>query len=404
MANARQVILEAPIDFGEAPDFIPPGKKTKMRKGHPYEKSDAFPKESDKPGQSYAERLASDTYPEIVKKVARATGITPRTHRDIGPLMGQMMDALGRIQQIERGHEQELEQAAVEVVLSLPEYRSLAKAVQKGELIVKGELTAHVDLKGAQMDAEEAGEEAEEEIAQVAQELDIEVEKRRFINMLIHGAAETKHSAYLLASDKINAIDPQLLNLYGILNSVGQFSYWIMPEEIQRQMAGGGGGGEPSGAAKISQNDDGVPVIHAQANNFALLIYELSKAIMEYLSYPDEDDPETAKTARDRSDLLGEEPWAIMLGHGAWKRVLAAIGPDAQEYMPDIYDHLMRLPTGEFNKIANGILRGSTEAKRFLADLVAQFKAEDENQVEESKEGGQSVAARLLEDESSGNL
>jgi len=395
MANARQVILEAPIDLGDQPDFIPPDKKRKMSKGHPYEKSDAFPKQSDKPGQSYAERLASETYPDIVRKVARATGITPRTHRDIGPLMGQMMDALGRIQQIERGHEQELEQAAVEVVLSLPEFASLRKAVQKGELIVKGELTSNIDLKGAKMDAEEAGEEAEEEIAQVAQELDIEVEKRRFINMLIHGAAETKHSAYHLAADKINAIDPQLLSLYGILNSVGQFSYWIMPEEVQRQMAAGGG--EPSGAAKISQNEDGVPVIHAQANNFALLIYELSKAIMEYLSYPDEDDPETAKAARDRSDLLGEEPWAIMLGHGAWKRVLAAIGPDAQEYMPDIYDHLMRLPTGDFNKIANGILSGSSEAKRFLADLVQQFKTEDDEQVEESKAGGMSVADRLLE-------
>lgn len=403
MANARQVILEAPIDFGDQPDFIPPDKKRKLSKGHPYEKSDAFPKQSDKAGQSYAERLASETYPEIVKKVARATGITPRTHRDIGPLMGQMMDALRRIQQIEQGHEQELEQAAVEVVLSLPEFASLRKAVQKGELIVKGELTAHVDIKGAQMDAQEAGEEAEEEIAQVAQELDIEVEKRRFINMLIHGAAETKHSAYLLAADKLDAIDPQLLNLYGVLNSVGQFSYWIMPEEVQRQMSGGGGG-EPSGAAKISQNEEGVPVIHAQANNFALLIYELSKAIMEYLSYPDEDDPETAKAARDRSDLLGEEPWAIMLGHGAWKRVLAAIGNDAQEYMPDLYDHLMRLPTGEFNKIANGILSGSADAKRYLADLVQQFKTEDDSQVEESKEGGVAVANRLLEDESDGNV
>jgi hypothetical protein len=43
----------------------------------------------------------------------------------------------------------------------------------------------------------------------------LEVEKRKVINAMIHGGAVSKNYAYQLVSNELNAIDPKLLNLYG---------------------------------------------------------------------------------------------------------------------------------------------------------------------------------------------
>ena len=52
------------------------------------------------------------------------------------------------------------------------------------------------------------------------EKFDLEKAKRRFINHLIQGASKKGHYMYHLVRDELETVDPQLLNLYGVLMSI----------------------------------------------------------------------------------------------------------------------------------------------------------------------------------------
>src|SRR3954465_4659242 len=95
--QAKQLIQEAPIDTGGYGDFIDPSHKRRIA-AH---RSPGMP-------DRHAEVLASRSYQEAVRKLARYTGITPRSQRDLMQVTGMMMQSLQQVAEIERGHEQEL--------------------------------------------------------------------------------------------------------------------------------------------------------------------------------------------------------------------------------------------------------------------------------------------------------
>src|SRR3546814_21093098 len=107
-----------------------------------------------------------------------------------------------QVSEIEEGHEQELEQAAVNLVLGLPEFKAAKDAADAGEIRIRAELRPDIDLEAAQMDSEDVSDQEELQIAQIAQELNVEAEKRAFINMLIQGNAMNKMQAYHLAQEQ----------------------------------------------------------------------------------------------------------------------------------------------------------------------------------------------------------
>lgn len=172
-------------------------------------------------------------------------------------------------------------------------------------------------------------------------------------------------------------MNPQLVNTYALLMSGGELAYWVLPEEMQMQAMGGGGSGA-AGVEKLSFDENGIPVITAQAIVFPVLIQELVKGLMEYLSYDENADPSTQKYVHGQADTLGGELWDIKFGPAVWRQILRMIGNENQEYMPFIYKHLLELPTNEFNTRMQQFLKGDPEGRQFIADLVAQVKAEQE--------------------------
>jgi uncharacterized protein YlxP (DUF503 family) len=366
MAKAKNLIREA-IDTGEFGDFIDPSHKRRIA-GH---RSPGMPDE-------HASVLASQSYQEAVRKLARYTGITPRSQRDLMQVSGMMMQALQQVSQIEQGHEQELEQAAVNLVLSLPEFKSAKDAFEAGEIRIRAELTANINLQAARVDAEDTTNREELKIAQIAQELDLEVQKRRMINMMIQGNAMNKMQAFHMAQEQLNQIDPRLMNLYGVLTSVGEFSYWIFPEMMQKQgMEERGGAG---GAAHVGSGEDGVPEIVAQGITFPMLVHELVKALMEYVSYDEDMDPETRAHVSGQADTLDNELDDIKLGPSAWRSIIRLI-PD-QELVPYVYDFLVRLPATQFHETMRLLLAGGPAAERKIQEIVRQIN--DQRAQEES--------------------
>lgn len=174
---SRRILQEAPIDYGGQPDFIDPEKKRQIEGGgHPY--GEDFP----------SDVAASQVYPEIMRKIQRYTGVQPRGRRDAMGLMMQMQQAVMTAMQIEAGHEEELQNAAINLVLDLAEFRGARAAVDRGDLKIIAELTPEVELSRAHLEPQpDDPQNMDLQVPQIKQELDIAIQKRRFVNMMIQG-------------------------------------------------------------------------------------------------------------------------------------------------------------------------------------------------------------------------
>ena len=304
---AKTILTEMALDIGDRPDWIDPRKKQQIqRRQDPFSQNPAWPQqkparrpgapyrqeeppERPDPTEHYGEVIASNVYPEIVDKVQRYTGRNPR-RTNPQELAGDMMQALMTATRMEAPHRRELEQAAVRVVLGLPEFRDAAQAIQDGDLRIDAHLVDPPQMqevgarraaepeepepqeqeqepeappqrpreRGARdrmrVDPEEPGEEQAQEmglgVPQIRQEYDVEAGKRRFVNALIQGAAINKNYAYHEIADELRGISPQLLTLYGKAMSIAELMYWAMPEQTLNQMMGQGG---PGGMEEIVQ-------------------------------------------------------------------------------------------------------------------------------------------------------
>ena len=158
---AKSILTEMALDLGDAPDWIDPQKKRKITQGqHPYADNPAFPQQKPPrragtpyrddpnrpdPTRSYSELITSHVYPEIVRKVQQYTGRNPR-QMNPQQLMMLMMQAMQHAVRAEAGHRPELEQAAVEIVLGLPEFRDAREAIEAGFYNIDIDSSTVVDL------------------------------------------------------------------------------------------------------------------------------------------------------------------------------------------------------------------------------------------------------------------
>lgn len=364
--NSIQKLTESPMDFGDTPDMVPPPTKQSIA---------GFKNAAVPPG--HFEKAASKAYKDAYEKLRRYTGQQPRRPQDMQRIGMAMMGALQKVQQIEKGHEADLEQAAIELVLSLPEFSAAKEAYDSGDLGIEVKLTSKVNLDGAREEAEDLTPEEEKGIAQAAEEIDTEVQKRRFINMMIQGSSQGKIYAFHMAQEVLDKIDPRLVPLYGTLSSAGHFFYWLVPDP--RVGPGGGGGkGDPAGSARIKLVD-GTPTIEAQGVTFPMLVHELSKGLMEFLSYPEDEDDDNRKRIFAKADTLDQEPNDLRVGPAIWEQIVAHIGPANAKIMPHVYDKIVRLPASEFNGLMKGLLADDSAAKSKLDKIIADVKRQQES-------------------------
>ena len=102
------------------------------------------------------------------------------------------------------------------------------------------------------------------------EKFNLEKAKRRFINSLIQGASKKGHYMFNLVSEELNNINPELLNLYGVLMSINDLLYWIMPDAMTMAAAEGGEGVQ--GSEEIDETTD-PPTIKAKGLFFPVLVH-----------------------------------------------------------------------------------------------------------------------------------
>ena len=384
------------VDY-EGPERMEPGIERQITgKETPYHGNPALPG-GDK---DFVDVVSSKRFKDSVDKVRRYLGDTTilQGRNPLMQLMGMAMGGLQKITSIEMRNKEYLENLAVDLVkkeMGIPEgaLQFDAKLVHGGMGAAEGMRTEPEEVSKEDIkDAFKKAEEHTEDLLNFADEFEqfnLEKAKRRFINSLIQGAAFKGGHMYALVADELGRLNPELVQLYGVTQSLMEHMYWIYPN--MEGMAGGGGG--QMGQSSVDEETD-PPTVKARAATFPLLIHELVKGIYEVFgTHGLPDDPRQQEMVMGAEDTLPAEIWDSRLGPVFWEKFLESY-PDElfEDDMKHIQHYLFmrfsKLDANEFFRVAKLILKGDPQGKQFIKRMVDEIVSDLKKQDYEQSMGG----------------
>lgn len=345
-------------------------------------KNPAFPS-VDKDGNpiNFIELLAYKRFLDVVKKVKYFTGM-----QDISGEMGfnrlqrRFAEALFKVFEIEKEHRAVLEKLGVDLVIEemeLPKgaIKINAEIVDMGSIEKEGFQTESKEPKKDEVESQ-FKEEAEESDMTPMQVFELEKEKRRFINLLIQGASKKGHYMYELRRTEINRIHPELADLYGVVMSINDLTYWLMPEQMIEQMSKDVNG--VAGKEEIEENEgnEEETSIKTQAICFPVSVHENIKGVMEVFgTHGLPDDKEAQEMIINSTDTLMNEVMDIRLGVVVWEKFLNAypieVFEQGQKYIQHfIFSRFCALNSDEFFEVSKQILSDNPKGIKFIQDMV----------------------------------
>jgi len=389
LAEIKSSLKEAPIDY-EGPERMEPGIERKITsKKTPYNKHPAMPGGD----RDFVELVSSKRFKDSVDKVRRYLGDTTalQGRNPLMNLMGMAMGGLQQIMMIESQNKEYLENLAIDLVkieLGIPKgaLQFDAKLVHGGMAATGGMRTAPQEPEEKEVeDAFKKAEEHKEDLLNFAdsfEQFNLEKAKRRFINSLIQGAAFKGGHMYVLVGEELNRLDPQLLNLYGVTQSIMEHMYWIYPD--MESMAGSGSG--QMGQSEVDEETD-PPTVKARAATFPLLIHELVKGVYEVFgTHGLPDDPKQQELVMNAEDTLPAEIWDSRLGPVFWEKLQDAypvelFEDDMKHIQHYLFMRFSKLEAKEFFRVAKLILNGDPQGANFIQrmvnEIVSDLKKQD---------------------------
>lgn len=400
----KKFIKEAPIDYGDRPERMDPGTQRKIETGQtPISKQPFMPKITG--AQTFEEVIASERFKQVIENIRRYTNIPgPVDMRNISQLQMLLMSALREIVNIERQHKEYLENLSIELVRKELE-------IDPSEIEYESSLVSPSDIsnEGFQMEPEEKSveeiaklfqtpekEEDEEEnpvesLLRALEEFNIERSKRRLINMFIQGAGAKAQYMYHLIEEKLNELDPRLLNLYGTLMSVNEMLYWILNENMLGNLMG-----SKAGSVEVDTNQD-PPKVIAKGVIFPVLLHELVKGTYEVIGkFGLPSNPEKQKMVTGYEDTLPAEVWDLRFGPVFWERLLNVypnrIFESGQRFIQNyLFQKFVMMSAEEFIDLTKMILLGNPKANQILDRMVKEISErlrELENEASEEDDDG----------------
>lgn len=367
------------MELGDTPDAIHPTHKRALQTGsHPLGKNPAFP-QGQGGGMNPHEQHAVGTYKQIAANLQRYGGYMPRSQnpREIMRAAQDMMTTLGDLQEREAEHLDELEQLAVETVMRLPEFKRLRADFQAGHVKIEPYLNRRINIHGMEFSDTPREKPEEFKVPEIKAEYDEMIHKRKMINTLIQGAAVSNNYSFAYYSrDELNAIDPNLVRDYGKLMAYSELGYFIQDPEMLKMAAAAAGSELQGGDERLKTNEDGSISIVARGITFPILVQEIIKGIMEYISYNDEEDPDVQRQVNKEADFVDDEQVQMQVGPNIYRQLIDAIGADNADVVTYIHDELVRMPPREFNSNMQAFLAGTPQGKQWFKQLADKIRAE----------------------------
>ncbi len=383
LREMKKIVSEAPIEY-EGPERMEPGiqrdieQKRTSYHGHP-----SVP-EGDK---DFIELVASKRFKDSVDKVKRYLGDNVQVLQSRNPLMQLMsiaMQGMSQISSIEQQNKRYLENLAVDLFIKekkIPKDKfqfkvSLGTPVPsetKQKMRKSSEMPSQDSIEKAFKQAQKHRESLED-FTDAMEKFDLEKAKRKFINSLIQGSAFKSGHMYHLVQDEIERLDPELMELYGVTQSILEHLYWLYPN-----MEGMAGSGEGQLAQGWCNTKTTPPTIQVTAPIFPLLLHELDKAFLDCLATHGFESPEQAKLVMGAEDTLPGEIWDSRLGPVFYEKFRAVLpervfDENKAEIQNYLFHKFVKITAPEFIKLAKAILKGEPTAVKAMEKMVSEIE------------------------------
>lgn len=402
----RKALNEAPIDY-EGPERMDPSIERKiLDKSTPYSKHPAMPKMSRDFVELISSKRFNDTVGKLRSALERSVGST--RHLTSGnPLMNLMMLVMQALRQsgsIESRHKEELETLAVDLVkkeMAIPpgslQFDAKLMGMGQSESTERMRRQAEEPSREEMMDAFKSAQEHENDVEaflDAMDNFDRERAKRRMINALIGGAAKKGQYMYHTVSQRLNEIDPNLIELYGITTAIIDHLYWLYPEETLEAMSGQGG--SEVGTSEIDNQTD-PPTVKARGVNFPTLVHELVKGVYEVFgTHGLPDDPRQAEMVMGVEDTVPAEAWDLKLGPVFWELLqksypIEILTEDDMKHIQHyLFMRLSAMPAEEFFQLFKEVLEekqsGKDKIQRMVNEIVRELEENDEEDEDEEED------------------
>ena len=408
----RRALNEAPIDY-EGPERMDPSIERKiLDKSTPYSKHPAMPRMSRDFVELVSSKRFNDTVTKLRSTLERTVGTTtPLTSGNpLMNLMGLVMRALKQSSAIESRHKEDLESLAVELVkkeMAIPpgslqfdaKLVGMGQSESTGNMRRQAEEPSREEMMSAFKNAEQ-NENDVEAFLDAMDNFDREKAKRRLINSLIGGAAKKGQYMYHMVSQKLNDIDPDLIELYGISTAIIDHLYWLYPEETLQAMSGQGG--SEAGTSEIDKDTD-PPTVKARGVNFPTLVHELIKGVYEVFgTHGLPDDPKQAEMVMAAEDTVPAEAWDLKLGPVFWELLqksypIEILTEDDMKHIQHyLFMRLSAMPAEDFFELFREVLEEKPSGKQKIQRMVNEIVRElEENNEEEDDEEDDDILSQL---------
>ncbi len=270
--------------------------------------------------------LAADEFKRCVELYRR------RCPQGGNPMTAMML--MQEVMMMEDSDKEELQNLAIELV------REMYNVPEEIDL------TALLEQKNSPQDVENSDDDDDDDddddIEEISDERKLElkpfIEKRRILNSVVHGCAVHQWtSAYYLVQEKLNEINADLIGKYNEIAALVNYFNWMIYFEPMFDM-----GQMPmvQGVNKVTVSEQ---KIEAYGVNFPVLIHELSKGIIDYITtagVPNlEDDgvnPQELQYIYDEADKYSHEQWHYFFGPTLWRALLETANVGSEDLIPII--------------------------------------------------------------------
>lgn len=386
LRQMNKMVSEAPIDY-EGPERMEPGIERQItRKETPFHGSPALPEQD----RDFIELVASKRFKDSVDKVKRYLGDDSGILQSRNPLMQLMsigMNGMQKIANIEQQNKQYLENLAIDLFTKekkIPKDRfqfkvSLGGTIPqeaKSKMRSKPEQPKKEDIEKLFKKSQKHTEELED-FTDAMENFNLEKAKRKFINSLIQGSAFKSGYMYHFIQDELERIDPELMELYGVTQSVLEHLYWLYPNMEGMAASSSGGGGQL--AQGWCNTKTTPPTITAAAPILPLLLHEMDKAFMDCIATHGFESPEQAKIVMGAEDTLPGEIWDSRLGPIFYEKFRATFpdrlfDEDKAEIQNYLFHKFVKLSAPEFVKLAKSILAGEPAGVKAIERMVTEIE------------------------------
>ncbi len=241
----------------------------------------------------------------------------------------------------EMNHVEELKQIAVDTVRSLfdiPEHVKILPEINRG-------------LDVSPEDQDDSPQPVLSLTPQEQRRLYQEIQKRIILNGLVHGAAmHIWKSAHYIIKEKIDRLDPMLMELYDrYTSSIGWLIWQLSPDDAQDAIDEGSA--LTQGFNRLEFEEEGEPEcnVHCHAVNFPVLLHEVTKGAMDYLitrGIPKDYSEEMLKYYYAIADSYENEVYHYLMSPTLWIHLITSVNLDTQ-HLPLVIMKLSQLSYDE---------------------------------------------------------